>query len=99
MSEKLSVECYIFDELIQELEVLDLEIVCCVVICQVCLFDLGVLNQVMDNNEQVCGQVYLIVFQSLCGLFYLYFDMYCQLVQIYGVDDVEYIIQCVYEYL
>lgn len=99
MSEKLSAERHTPEELTQELEALDLEIVRCAVICQVRLFDPGVLNQVMDNNELVCGQAHPTAFQSLRGLLYLHFDMHRQLAQTYGADDAEHIIQRVHEHL
>ncbi|BEV15903.1 hypothetical protein HBDW_26910 [Herbaspirillum sp. DW155] len=99
MSEKLSAERHTPDELTQELESLDLEIVRCAVICQVRLFDPGVLNQVMDNNDQVCGQAHPIAFQSLRGLLYLHFDMHRQLAQTYGSHDAEEIIRRVQDHL
>ena len=99
MSEKLSAERHTPDELTQELEALDMEIVRCAVICQVRLFDPGVLNRVLDNNEQVCGQYHPTAFQSLRGLLYLHFDMQRQLTQTYGADDAEHIIRRVYAYL
>ncbi|QNB07670.1 hypothetical protein G5S34_13435 [Herbaspirillum frisingense] len=99
MSEKLSAERHTPDELTQELEALDLEIVRFAVICQVRLFDPGVLNQVMDNNEQICGQFHPTAFQSLRGLLYLHFDMHRQLAQTYGTADAEEIIHRVREHL
>ncbi len=99
MSEKLSAERHTPDELTQELEALDLEIVRFAVICQVRLFDPGVLNQVMDNNEQICGQSHPTAFQSLRGLLYLHFDMHRQLAQTYGAADAEEIIDRVREHL
>ncbi|AON54841.1 hypothetical protein [Herbaspirillum seropedicae] len=99
MTEKLSAQRHTPDELSQELEALDMEIVRHAVICQVRLFDPGILNQVMDNNEQVCGEPHPTAFQSLRGLLYLHFDMHRQLAETYGPADAEVIIQRVHAHL
>lgn len=99
MSEKLGAERHTPAELSQELEDLDMEIVRYAVICQVRLFDPGVLDHILDNNALVCGEEHPTAFQSLRGLLYLHFDMHRQLADTYGQSDATAIIERVREHL
>ncbi len=99
MSEKLGAERHTPDELTQELEALDMEIVRHAVICQVRLFDPGVIDHVLSNNTVVCGEDHPTAFQSLRGLLYLHFELHRQLAETYGQADASEIIERVRQHL
>ena len=99
MNEKLGAERHTPTEWTHDLEALDMEIVRHAVICQVRLFDPGIINHVLNNNPVVCGEDHPNAFQSLRGLLYLHFDVQKQLADAYGAEDAEHIINRVQAHL
>ncbi|MBP0597471.1 hypothetical protein J8I26_05115 [Herbaspirillum sp. LeCh32-8] len=99
MSERLGAERHTPTEWSQDLEDLDMEIVRQAVICQVRLFDPGVIGHVLNNNTLVCGDHHPTAFETLRGLLYLHFEMQKELTAAYGISSAEQIIHRVREHL
>ncbi|NUU01469.1 hypothetical protein [Herbaspirillum robiniae] len=99
MTEKLGAERHTPGEWREDLEALDMEIVRYAVICQVRLFDPGVIGHVLNNNALVCGDDHPTAFETLRGLLYLHFEMQKELTDAYGAGNAEQIIQRVREHL
>ena len=99
MNDKFGGERQTHDKWEGDLERLDMEIVRLAIICQVRLFDSGVLARVLDNDSRDCSHDGLHAFENLRGLLFLHFQMQRELSDAFGEADSAQIIHRVWEYL